>query len=946
MGGTGAAGLHVRLLGPVRAFNGESEIDLGATGPRSLFAMLAMRANTTLTLDELVDGLWGEAPPKSAQGGVYTYVSTLRKALEPGRERRDQPRVLTGTRAGYSLLLPPRAVDAARCEQAAAEGLRRWSADDFAGALAQCDLALSEWEGSPLGRAVGPFAEAERSRLELLRLQVQECRGAALIETGAAGSAVASLSALAAGNPLRERSHELLMLALHRTGQQAEALEVYQRVREQLAGELGIEPGPALRQLHGRVLAGDRPAVSRTEAAARLVPAQLPHDVRDFIGRDDKVERLRKLCAAAAGSSGGGTAVLATVDGAAGSGKTAFAIHVAHDIADQFPDGQLFLDLRGFDPRLPPVTTEEALRHLLHGLSRDAQVLTADVATQAAIYRSLLAGRRVLVVLDNARSAEQVRPLLPGAQGCLVLVTSRNRLSGLAIRDGATRIGIGVLRPTESLELLRRVLGADQVDAEVDMARELAASCGHLPLALRIAAEHIVGSDHRGLADMVDELRAERDRLDVLAAPDDESSIMRAVFSWTYHALSPEERRAFRLLGLHPGVEVDAPQAAALFGTGTADARRQLDCLTRWNLLDQVGRDRYRFHDLVRTYAAECAEQEEPHATAQAAVERMLRWYLRSVVTAREVLAPGLGGVDVASPETGLPPAILQTYDGAINWVGERLSTLVELVSLAADRGFDHIAARFATALGALCHCVSRWTDWLRVTEIGQAAARRTGDRLSQARLHNDAGVVHYFLGREDEAVSCHRAAVAILADLSGPSGPDDPQDQATVANLAVAYSMMGRHLDSIPMLEDALRIARRQGNEFVEASVTENLGVVLSGLNRHAEAIEYGQRCVGLLRETGSKHMLGHGLNQLGSSCLRAGRVDEAIAHLGAALDVWRGLGDQWGQANGMRSLAKALDRAGRTDSAHRLVTEARAIMRESGYLAADHHGIQGTVM
>jgi hypothetical protein len=235
------------------------------------------------------------------------------------------------------------------------------------------------------------------------------------------------------------------------------------------------------------VLAGDHPAVSRTEPAspARLVPAQLPHDVSDFIGRDDKVERLRKLSAAAAGSCGGGAAVLATVDGAAGSGKTAFAIHVAHDMADQFPDGQLFVDLRGFDPRLPPVTTEEALRHLLHGLSPHAQVLTADVATQAAIYRSLLAGRRVLVVLDNARSAEQVRPLLPGSQGCLVLVTSRNRLAGLAIRDGATRIGIGVLRPAESLELLRRVLGADQVDAEVDMARELAASHHHLLLRTR-----------------------------------------------------------------------------------------------------------------------------------------------------------------------------------------------------------------------------------------------------------------------------------------------------------------------------------------------------------------------------------------------------------------------------------------------------------------------------
>jgi len=323
----------------------------------------------------------------------------------------------------------------------------------------------------------------------------------------------------------------------------------------------------------------------------------------------------------------------------------------------------------------------------------------------------------------------------------------------------------------------------------------------------------------------------------------------------------------------------------------------------------------------------------------QAAVERMLRWYLRCVVIAREVLAPGLGGIDLDSPEAGqqwtgqeigrqagqptsqeagqeirqrtgpapapVPtPAALRTYDGAVDWASERIPTLAELVSLAADRGFDHLAAQLATALGALCHCVSRWTDWLRVTEIGQAAAQRTNDRLSQGRLRNDAGIAHYFLGRTDEAVACHRAAVELLTGL-GELG--QPQDQAAAANLAVAYSMMGRHLAAIPMLEEALRIARREGNGFLEASVATNLGVVLSGLDRHSEAIEYGLRCVGLLPATGAKHMLGHALNQLGSSCLHAGRVDEAIDHFGAALDVWRGLGDQWGQANGMCSLARA---------------------------------------
>ncbi|MFI9388303.1 AfsR/SARP family transcriptional regulator [Kutzneria sp. NPDC052558] len=936
----GGPAITVRLLGEVQAFAGADPIDLGPPGPRSVLAVLALRANTTVSMDELISALWGDNPPRSAEGGIYTHVSALRKVLEPGRHRKDEPRVLASSRAGYSLLLPPGSVDTCRFEAAAAQARRCWAADDFPGALARCDDALGEWAGTALNGATGPFAEAERPRLELLKLDVSELRCAALVETGAADSAVATLTTLAAENPLRERLHELLMLALYRTGRQAEALDVYGRLRRRLVEELGVDPSPATRRMHEHVLAGEaaEPAAAEPVVAgrpARVVPAQLPHSISAFSGREDELRRLRQLCSETSGGTGGGSVVISAIDGTAGVGKTALAIRLAHEVAPSFPDGQLFVDLRGFDPHFSPVTPETALGHLLRSLGAHTDTQHGDLAAQSALYRSLLAGRRVLVVLDNAVSAEQVRPLLPGAKGCLALVTSRNRLAGLVSRDGATRISLTVLRPAESLQLLRRVLGAEHVDAELDQARELAELCGHLPLALRIAAERILGYEPYAIADMVDELRAERDRLDALSTPDDEPAVVRTVFSWSYHALKPEEARAFRLLGLHPAVEFGVAEAAVLLDTDPADARRQLLGLGQRHLLERVARDRYRFHDLLRIYAAECADRDETALTTGQAVQRLLNWCVGSTVAARDVLAPGLGPIAVDPPHPRHPPFAPRSYEEAFGWASQTLFTLVDVLRLAVDRGLDAGAATFAAALATLCHCTSRWTEWLRITEMGLAAARRSGDRLNQARLHNDMGVALHFLGRGVEGIPCHQAAVDILAGLS-ESGDGD--DHAVAVNLAVAYQQMGRQVDAVPLLEDALAIARRWSNRFVEATVSDALGTVMADLGRYDEAIEHGTRCVELVREAKAEHMLGgHGLMHLGDSCLSAGLVDDAIRHYEEALELWGRLGDPWGEVRSKHALARALVQAGRTDRARELLANAVEVMRTTGYLAGN---------
>jgi DNA-binding SARP family transcriptional activator len=962
--GETAPALSVRLLGPVQLYRGGVEADLGAAGPRTLFSVLTARVGTVVSMEELIAALWGDRPPKSADGAVYTYVSMLRKTLAPEEPRPAKTGVLTSSRAGYCLRLPVECVDLRRFEEAAAQARAARGEQDGPATLEHADAALAEWAGPALGGATGPFVEAERSRLELARLDVRELRCTALLETGSSIAAAAELALLAERNPLRERLHELLMLALYRTGRQAEALQVYQAVRERLVDELGIEPGPALRQMHRLVLdateaqeslalltpelitvggpsASNAGAGAGTEPARRrhdlVIPAQLPHCGAELIGRDEELLRLEQLCAIPEPGGSGRSAVISAIDGVGGVGKTALAIHAAQRLVGSFPDGQLYVDLRGFDPRLPPVTPGDALERLLRGLGADVEALhDGDIDAQAALYRSMLAGRRVLVVLDNAVSAEQVRPLLPGSSGCLALVTSRDRLAGFAAREGAVRISLDVLSPAASVEVLRRSLGAQAVERNLDEARELAALCGNLPLALRIAAERIASSEHYDLADLVSQLRGERDRLDALALADDEYAAVRAVFSWSYHALKPETAQTFRLLGLHPNGEFGIEAASALLGCTPEFAERRLHGLLVRHLVEQVERGRYRFFDLIRIYAAECAERDERPEVARAAVERLLRWSIGSAAAVHRVLVPALIVVIPAETETVGPLPVLRSYDDALGWACRELSGLSDLVDLAVSRGFDELAARLVCVCGSLFFSTSRWTEWLRVIGPGVQAARRAGNDLAVASLHKDRGLAYHFLGRQDEAVACHLAAVDILTRL------EHPCRRAVTVNLAVAYSMMGRHLREFPLLEKALELAREQDDLFVEAVVADNFGATLSRVGRHAEAVDWGRRSLELIRRIGAEHMLGHTLIRVGESCRRAGRPGEAVEHLEEALALWRARGNLWGQTRSLRALAKARLAAGEPERARGLLGEALALLGEGGRAASGQDGAE----
>ncbi len=620
--------LRVDLLGQLRVCFGPRQVPLGSPKQQAVLVMLASRANRVVSRDQIIDGVWGGDSPACAANAVHTYVAGLRRALEPGRTHRGQERLLVSMGLGYLLRLDRGGLDVELFERSLNRAREQWGSDLLA-AAGSFGKALALWRGLPFPGVRGPFAEAERDRLGELRLTAMEDRAEVMLAAGRHAEIVADLSDLTHDQPLRERAHGLRMLALYRSGRQAEALESFTGIRRLLIDELGIEPNARLQRLHQQILTGEaelgpsRPTVPPTHHITAAtgsapepdhsgegdpsgqVPQQLPREAPGFTGRHARLARLHDLLLAQE-TEPPGAAVIAVISGTAGVGKTSLAVHWAHRVASRFPDGQLYVNLRGFDPRQAPLPPGDALSRILRAMAVAAVRIPGDVDDQAAMLRTLLARKRMLLLLDNAATARQVRPLLPGSPHCLVLVTSRNDLGGLVARDGAHRIPLEMLSTGESVALLARVIGTQRVEAEPGAAAELARLCGGLPLALRIAAERAAGHPRQvTLAELAAELAVENRRLDALAADDDEDTAVRNVFSWSYRALAPQPARMFRLLGLHTGPELSASAAAALANSTTARVRPLLTTLVRRNLLAEVAPDRYRLHELLRIYAAE-----------------------------------------------------------------------------------------------------------------------------------------------------------------------------------------------------------------------------------------------------------------------------------------------------------------------------------------------------
>ncbi|GGW41964.1 hypothetical protein GCM10010503_17810 [Streptomyces lucensis JCM 4490] len=625
--------LRIQLLGPVRAWRKGVEVALGPPKQRAVLGLLASRANDVVGVENIVDALWGSDVPQTAANGVHTYVGGLRRALEPGRGRRAAGAVLTSESGGYCLRLDPVDVDAALFARDLGDARRSRGEGDVDATLRRYEQALSLWHGEAYSGVPGPFAAMERTRLRDLRLTAVEEWAADMLAVGRHAEVVTELTGAVSEEPLREKLRWLLILALCRSGRQAHALRLYEETRRLLSSELGIEPGADLRNLYQQILSGHpelrspggdptRVLVAGRASPLRVAPkpVQLPPLARGFVGRGRQLALLEQVLSEESARHGATTPV-AVVDGPAGVGKSAFVLELAHRLIDRFPDGQLYVDLRGTGLQGTPVSAGDALGQLLGSLGVDASRIPAGLAARATLYRSLLHGQRMLVVIDDAPSADQLRPLIPRGSSC-VLATSRQRFGGLAARDGAHLVTIGPLADEESAQLLTGLSGG-RLDGQAGATARLVALCGGLPLALRIVADGLAASPGVPLSALVEQYAAEHGRLDRLTVKDDAAASMRSVFEASYQALSADAARMFRHLGLHGG-PFTVQVAATLADTDWETTRRLLALLVANHLLEEEPGHRYRFNSLIGVYAAECA-QREPPARRQEALDRMVR---------------------------------------------------------------------------------------------------------------------------------------------------------------------------------------------------------------------------------------------------------------------------------------------------------------------------------
>ncbi len=890
------------LLGPVEVWDDGERLDIGGRKQRSLLALLLLNANRNVARSRVVDWLWGEEVPRTARDLVHEYVSRLRRALrpDPGAGKPSQRLVTSGS--SYRLQVGPDELDLHRVERLAGEAQRAVAGGDHPGAARILRQALALWRGSALeGLPPSPAVEAEVARLEEARLTILEQRIDADLASGRHAEIVGELEGLVGAEPLRERFRAQLMLALYRSGRQAEALAVYRAGRRLLADDHGLEPGSRLRELEQAILRDD-PALALAQASPGVpeptvpaFPSQLPPDIPDFTGRTATLSAVAAMLAPAAGELAPAAPVV-VIAGKPGVGKTALAVHVGHRLGRRFPDGQLWVDLRGVAPT--PLDPAAALAGMLRALGVDSRAIPDELDERARLYRSGLAGRRLLVVLDNAASEAQVRPLLPAAAGSAALVTSRCRLIGL---EAAHHLDVDVLGPEEAVTLLQRVAGPGRLATEAETALAIARLCGHLPLALRIVGAKLAVKTHLSASELVDRLRDEHRRLDELRAGDLE---VRASVALGYQGRPPDEQRAFRLLGLLDTADFPAWAAAALLDRDQDATQELLERLGDSHLLEVSGRDaagqtRYRFHDLLRLYARERARREEPPEVRNAAVSQALSTWADLAESAADRLHPGYRPTgrwavqpapDAAEPIGRDPRA----------WLEAEHPSLVTGVGQAFANGRWELTCRLATTFGGVCGRLGWWDDWRQTLGLALEAARRAGSLRWEAVVLKGLAELQIELGELEEAEAQARRAME-LAQAVG-----DRSLEATARYQLGETHREESQLDKATVCYQAvLPVARMSGDRHLEASVHLSIGMVAYYQGRLDDAAAPYAAALAAFRGLGDRYCTAGTLNSIGILHRDQGRADQAAASYQEALELFRGAGDRRMHAAVLRNLA-----------------------------------------
>ncbi|WP_158102912.1 AfsR/SARP family transcriptional regulator [Lentzea kentuckyensis] len=925
---------------------------------RTLLGVLLARANQPVPVDVLTDALWGDRPDPRAAQKLQLHVHRLRGVL-------DTPERLSFDAAGYQLRARQEEIDAERFEALVKAGVAA-SEQEPQRAIELLRAALTLWRGDPFADVEVPVLADWARRLAEGRLAAVEALYEAELACGLHEAVLGELTDLVREHPLRERLHGLLMTGLYRAGRRSEALEAYRRARQALVSELGLEPGPELRELQRRILADDLPEPEVRTGDHQEVPAQLPVDVRGFVGREAEVAELDGLLSAEA------PVVITAVAGTAGVGKTALAVHWAHRVRDRFPDGQLYVDLRGYGPD-EPVSPADALAGFLRALGLDGGAIPEDLDERAARFRTLLDQRKMLILLDNARTVDQVRPLLPASSSCRTLVTSRDSLAGLVARYGAHRIGLNRLPPAEAAGLLRELLGT-RAHAEPDAVGALAERCARLPLALRIAAEMVRSRPGRTIGELADELADQQEALDLLDADDDPHTAIRAVFSWSYRRLDPAVARLFRFLGVHHGHDIDTHALAAMAGTGLRETRRTLDVLVRAHLVDATSTGRYQPHDLLRAYAAELAGTTDDAADLDAALARLSGYYLGTASAAMDVIAPHEAErrPKVAVPEAESP--VFDSYDAAFAWLDrERVNLLagtqhgepdhvvnvsdtvwrylsiggyhddsfaLHTRALHAAQTLGDLAAEANArrVLGIATHRAGLNTQAIDHLEHALALYQQVGNQSLEAATLSNIGAVTWRHGNLSEAADLIRRALALYEELG-----DQRMRAPATNNYACLLYALGQYDEAFKLLEQSLAIARDNGDRNVEITVLCGMAEIHAELGQSQQALDYAHFAMTLARDARHRPFEGTAMRMIGIAHRQSGEHQEAILHLDRALHIARTVGDSSQLVATLNGLAATHTSAGNPTEALSLYREALTVEDGPGVLVESAHTYAG---
>lgn len=957
--------VEYRLLGPVEALVGGRPVVLGGARQRTLLAALLLRAGRVVATDTLVGLVWGEAPPRTAMTALHGLVSKLRRVLGAGDGCGSS---LVSRAPGYVLEVPPGELDLWECERLVEEAGRALSGGEPDRAAACFARALSLWRGPALGGATaGTLALLEAPRLEELRLACVEGRVEAELALGRHAELAPELESLVAEHPFRERLRGQHMLALYRLGRRAAALESYRAARGRLVEELGLEPGPALRELERAILADDPSLLtSGLPRGPVVVPEQLPPEVGDFTGRERELARLRDVLAAGAeGEERSGAPAVVALSGKPGVGKSALAVHAAHTVRHLFPDGQLFVSLRGIEAdRVDPAGV---LEEWLRALGVVADEIPCALEARARAYRARLSGRRVLVVLDDAGDEAQVRPLLPGCRECAVLVTSRRRLAGL---EGVRFLALEPLEGSEAVELLARVAGRERVAAEPVTAELIAERCGRLPLAVRVAGARLMARDHWPLGMLAARLEDAGRRLDELRVGDLE---VRASVGLSYRALDERDRRALRLLALLDGPAFAPWLAAGVLDTTLIEAQEVLERLVEQQLLDvagcdQLGQVRYQFHDVLADFARERLAEEETGQIRRDALDRAYG----ACLAMTDRLLSGIASMVPAASSRRAPrwrPADWGPGDrgerSVFAWFDAERAVLVEMVQRI-SRVAGMPAWELAASLGCGFDQNMHWGEWRRVLDAALRGAERDGDCHGRAVCLRAFGHYHNERGEHEQAARCFEAAldeldeldddhelVAALVGLAdahwGRGHPtaaagllqqglevlrglgDTGREAWAVYMLALANTSLGRVRDAQALHREAIERYRRIGYQRGEAYASHGLATALLEAGNAGEAAALYERAQQLAREAGDDtfRALRYGL---GFARRDQGRLEEATRELRAALAISRDLRYKRGQVYALHGLGTTAHRRSRIDEAVAELQRAHALAREMG--------------